>query len=592
MYLQYAAHCVTIPQVADLLPRGIETLVRQNWDSRAVVVLEGLRFTGKTTLSRGLVDPANVRDLTDANELKRALADTRGWVESLPEGVLVDEAQLVPNLQLAIKRVVDDRNARPGQFLLTGSARLDTRELGGSDPLLGRVARLKLYPFAQCELAGHPLDVVDALFNGDPAAWPIEPTTRASVAACATAGGFMRFRDLPDAERVRALDDYVLHLFDGPEYRTQRDANEIGRLFRWLASRSSGLKHTTKFGEAVDLSRPTIEAYLSELMQVHLIFDVPGYRHAPDKRETETPRLFAADPSFTAARLSSDVDALFDEGNGQLLETFVANEITRLASWSSVATTLYHWRKDQHNEVDLVLEDRDGGLVGIEVKAARSAETGHFKGLKALRAAHPRRFRRGFVLHTGDTASRFDDDLWALPFSALWTIGDGIPTRSGSSSFLDRLAIAERQIVVRDASATDVLLANKSLLDGVASAIIERLERLKKTLETLGVPTTVTAEHEPRVTQDPPLSGEVVWSQTLQLVGMRNSRGLDVFVNGVLLGNGDVQWNTGWGVNNSTAFVVPSVVTVRVGDDHIATIDNFLIGLVDRLDEVVEALRQ
>lgn len=77
-------------------------------------------------------------------------ADVRAALHSAgPRLIICDEAQLVPELQLRIKELIDLRGAAASQFLLTGSARFNTRELGGSDPLTGRVRRLRLYPFSQ-----------------------------------------------------------------------------------------------------------------------------------------------------------------------------------------------------------------------------------------------------------------------------------------------------------------------------------------------------------------------------------------------------------------------------------------------------------
>lgn len=132
----------------ELLPRGLRPTSERAWASRPVVVLEGLRATGKSTIARSLVPPQHFRTVADEPDRQRGADDLKGWLESLPSGAVVDEAQLVPNLQLGIKQIIDESGASPSQFLLTGSARLNTRELGGSDPLTGRVRRLRLHPSA------------------------------------------------------------------------------------------------------------------------------------------------------------------------------------------------------------------------------------------------------------------------------------------------------------------------------------------------------------------------------------------------------------------------------------------------------------
>ena len=101
------------------------------------MVLEGLRATGKTTLAKQIVAPDRFFSLAEPPALARAQSDPQGWLEGLPVGSAVDEAQLAPGLTLAAKALVDTRPVTPGQFLFTGSSRISRSELGGSDALAG-----------------------------------------------------------------------------------------------------------------------------------------------------------------------------------------------------------------------------------------------------------------------------------------------------------------------------------------------------------------------------------------------------------------------------------------------------------------------
>ena len=390
-----------------------------------MVALEGLRATGKSTIVRSLVDPPHFRTLANESDRLRAAGDLRGWLESLPNGAVVDEAQLVPNLQLGIKQIIDTRGATPSQFLLTGSARLNTRELGGSDPLTGRVRRLRLHPFSQSEIEGLPLDTVTALFDEEPRTWAIPACDHYEVLRRAVAGGFPTMRLLDPVDRTSELDAYVPDLFSGNIYTTRKDVERIVRFFRWLTGRSGSVRNVRHFAEATELAQDTVHAYLDELAEVHLVESVRGFRPGQDHRETERERIFVADPSFVAAALPIDPMLLMQNNDafGRLLETFVATELIRVLGWSSTSARIFHWRENDRYEVDLVIERRDGSLIGIEVKAARSATEAHASGLRRFRHRYQKNFVRGYVLHSGDTTTRFDDTIWALPFSALWTIG-------------------------------------------------------------------------------------------------------------------------------------------------------------------------
>lgn len=109
----------------ELLPRHAYRSVSAALADTRVVVLNGARQTGKSTLARvvaGAFPGSEFRYLDETPVRAAAQADPSLFVRH--DGLLViDEAQRVPDLFLAIKHKVDI-DPRPGQFLLTGSARL------------------------------------------------------------------------------------------------------------------------------------------------------------------------------------------------------------------------------------------------------------------------------------------------------------------------------------------------------------------------------------------------------------------------------------------------------------------------------------
>ena len=106
---------------------------------------------------------------------------------------------------------------------------------------------------------------------------------------------------------------------------------------------------------------------------------------------------------------------------GRLLESYVAGELRKQISWTNARTTLHHFRTTTGSEVDLVLEQPDGTLAGIEVKASATVGASDFGALGALRDRLGRRFRAGLVLYVGDQILPFGDKLWVVPVPALWS---------------------------------------------------------------------------------------------------------------------------------------------------------------------------
>jgi uncharacterized protein len=116
-----------------------------------------------------------------------------------------------------------------------------------------------------------------------------------------------------------------------------------------------------------------------------------------------------------AATLARDRESL-----GQLLETFVLQELRRQASWREEPIKFFHFRDRDDFEVDVVLEQGHLAVAGVEVKAAATVGEADFRGLRKLRAAAGNRFACGVVLYDGSAASKFDGGLFAVPIRALW----------------------------------------------------------------------------------------------------------------------------------------------------------------------------
>jgi predicted AAA+ superfamily ATPase len=129
-----------------------------------------------------------------------------------------------------------------------------------------------------------------------------------------------------------------------------------------------------------------------------------------------------ADTGIAAAVLGLSADALMADRMvlGQLLETFVYQELRRQASWREDDIRFHHFRDKDGYEVDVVLERGSHDVAGIEVKAAATVTAGDFRGLKKLAGAAGNKFRAGVVLYDGETSVSFGNKMYAVPVSALW----------------------------------------------------------------------------------------------------------------------------------------------------------------------------
>ena len=140
------------------------------------------------------------------------------------------------------------------------------------------------------------------------------------------------------------------------------------------------------------------------------------------RRLVKSPKLHVGDTGLATALLNVDVASLMADRAllGQLLETFVFQELRRQASCHPAPVAFFHFRDKDGVEVDIVLERGLGSVAGVEVKAAATVTSADFRGLRKLAAACGDRFANGVVLYDGETTTRFGNRLYAVPIRRLW----------------------------------------------------------------------------------------------------------------------------------------------------------------------------
>jgi len=412
-----------------VLPRLTEAL-----QDTPVVLIHGPRQCGKTTLARTVGDAAGYAYISFDDEVLRAsvLADPVGFVADLPDKVVLDEVQRVPELFTALKVAVD-RDRRPGRFILTGSANvLLVPRL--ADSLAGRMEILRLHPLAQSELAAKQPDFLGALFGeGFTQRWQ-EPlrgkTTQQArlgkeLAERIAGGGYPAALARPSSRRrVTWYRDYI-------ETLVQRDVRDMARissldvlprLLALAAGQTARLLNVADLASPFQLSRPTIRDYVTLLARVFLLEELPPWHNNRLSRLVKTPKLHLGDTGLACALLGVDAAALWANRAllGQLLETFILQELRRQASWRDDPVAFYHFRDKDGVEVDIVMEGSGQHVAGIEVKAAATVTAADFRGLRKLQESAMGRFGGGVVLYDGEMTAPFGDGLFAVPIRSLW----------------------------------------------------------------------------------------------------------------------------------------------------------------------------
>jgi hypothetical protein len=405
-----------------LYPRFVAAAVATALGDTPVVLVSGPRQCGKTTLVRDLV--AGKREfltLDDDTILASARSDPGGLVRSLDKAT-IDEIQRAPDLLRSIKRSIDvDRRA--GRFLLTGSANLLTVPQV-SESLAGRMEIVNLLPLSQAEIHRRKPAFLNAAFKGKPAK-PGQALAGEYLVEAVLTGGYpeMLRRRQPGRRQAWAR-DYIGAIVQ----RDVRDIAEIEkldqmpRLLRVLAQYSGQLVNFTQMGGQVGLDDKTTRKYLGILEQLFLVRRLEPWFRNRLKRLVKTPKLHFLDSGLLATLLGITAERVRKDRAifGSLLETFVFSEVLKQLAWFESPCTLYHYRDKDQDEVDIVVEEDPGAVVGIDVKASATVTGGDFKGLRKLAAACGDDFKLGLVLYDGERSVPFGDRLFAAPVSCLW----------------------------------------------------------------------------------------------------------------------------------------------------------------------------
>ncbi len=409
-----------------LYPRLVEPLVVEALADSPVVLLHGPRQCGKTTLARMLGDKHGYAYTSFDEDVSRTAADTDplGFVDSLPPRAILDEVQRVPALFTTLKAAVD-RDRGSGRFLLTGSTNvLLVPKL--ADSLAGRMAIQHLHPLAQCELARKTSRFLDKLFAADFKQCKL-PRLKDELIDRVIAGGYPAALARP-AGRRRAnwYRDYIDTLVqrDVRDMSRIRTLDVLPRLLAHSAAHTAQLFNLSVLAAPFQLSRPTIGDYVTLLERIFLLERLPPWFSNRASRLVKAPKLHLGDTGLACSLLGVGTDALAVDRAlfGHLLETFVFQELRSQASWHAHDHTFSHFRDQNMQEVDIVIERGARALAGVEVKASATVRTSDFSGLRRLRDVAGTRFVAGVVLYDGETCAPFGERMFAVPIRLLWEL--------------------------------------------------------------------------------------------------------------------------------------------------------------------------
>ncbi|HEV3156745.1 MAG TPA: ATP-binding protein [Candidatus Baltobacteraceae bacterium] len=444
----------------NLLKRHLARHVIDALRGSRIVNIVGPRQSGKSTLIKHQVpiaqyltmdsDDIRIALQTDPYAQLRRLAD-QNKASGLP--IALDEVQRVPEITLALKRIVDEDN-RKGQFVLTGSADVFGLADAG-DSLAGRVHTLLLRPLSAAEInnAG-PCLLLDAVESGLSAIMSKlpQPTqysrgttvdlelmaklprpkrySRGTAINLMLRGGYPEIRTLGDRRRMARYNSYVDSIIvrDVPIVAPVRKPDLLRRLIDQLAARTAQELNMAKLCEAVGARKETVGAWLDTLERVCMIQRLTSWASSAAKRAVQWPKLHFLDTGCATA-LRNETAASFEIGAdptalGPILESFVHQELEKTLPLVGSHWRLSHWRSESA-EIDLIAEGPGRRLALFETKASSSVSPADFKSMDWFLHDGPGKAYAAksisFVVYLGDQLLTMGPGRICLPLSMFWS---------------------------------------------------------------------------------------------------------------------------------------------------------------------------
>ena len=422
----------------DLIPRHLASKVARTLKTSRVINIVGPRQTGKTTLVRDILHAGRFLDLDDEGLLSSLALDPFGLLSAVAAEagtaglpVVIDEVQRLPQLTLALKRLVD-KDRRPGQFVLTGSSNVFSTPQA-LDSLAGRVTTLILRPLSAaeihcrepCRLLDRVSEKSDSLTAAIPAPAPFD---RRDAIDLIVRGGFPEIRPLDGSDRMERYASCLGSIVkrDVAPVAEVRRPDTLRRLINQLAARTAEELNVASLCSALGARKETVTAYLDILSRLEVVHRLGAWTSSGARKEVRSPKLHFMDMGCATALRSEDAGS-FGLGAdptalGHLLESFVVCELEKSLPFLAMKWELYHWRMAPR-EIDIVAEAPGRILAVFEMKASMTVDWTDFRHVDWFLKDGPGQAYRGaaFVIYLGDQVLSFGPGRVALPLSVFWS---------------------------------------------------------------------------------------------------------------------------------------------------------------------------
>lgn len=322
-----------------------------------VIGITGPRQSGKSTLAKMTFPDKKYVTLDDKDLRAFVASNPKDFLEAFPDGVIIDEAQKVPEIFDAVKLLVDSKKHAPGKYILTGSNQYRLKE-NMTDSLAGRATFLRLLPFSLGELKESnllPQNPYDLVFKGFyPPLYDSEK------------------RFIPEDWFESYIDTYLD--LDVKEHITAANISTFRKFIQICALYSGQLLSMESISKNLGVSAPTVKQWLSILESSFIIHFLEADTNNLGRTIVKTPKMYFTDTGLLChlLRLESKEELLLSPYKGAVVETFAVDELLKSRYNIAKKPELTFFRDAKGFEVDTIADWKR--TYAIEIKSNSDTE--------------------------------------------------------------------------------------------------------------------------------------------------------------------------------------------------------------------------
>lgn len=354
----------------------------------SVQTITGPRQSGKTTLCKMAFPDYEYFNFENPMIREDVASDIMGFVHNHSKGVVIDEAQNLPDIFSAVQVAVDEDKSR--RYILTGSSNVALlRKVKQS--LAGRTTIHTLLP-----LSLHELNMAEDAFPLNEIMWK----------------GFF-----PSVwgENQNPVDVYKAYYQtylqrDVTDVISLKNLNQFRRFLLLLVARIGTELNAQSIANDVGVSVATIQQWVSVLETSYVAFLLPPYFRNIGKRLIKTPKIYFYDTGLVCFLLGIHSPEELDVHpmRGAIFENMVVCDFLKRQYNNNDNSALYFYR-DNKKEVDLLQED-GMSIDAYEIKIAQQDNTSFYGCLDYLRKIYGDAIRSTHVIYSGDVERRTTDN--------------------------------------------------------------------------------------------------------------------------------------------------------------------------------------